>query len=345
MKRLALVLTSLLCLCLLLFPSAALNGAKVGIGLWWEQVFPALLPFFICCGMLERLGFLSLFYRRERLRLLPVFLFGALAGYPGGARLLGSCVERSALNRKEAQTMSYITNLCSPVFIMTILSLGLYKNKSVFLPLFVSHVLTIAIFSALLKLPVSRPLSRTGLLPVPEAFAASIAEAMLSLLKVGGCIAICAVVSECLFTVTSLSSPLARALIGGCIELTYGCRMLLETGLNLRFQLAFSAFFTAFGGFSIALQSLCFLKLANPLRYLGVKFAMGLCAGLVCYLIAPLLVPREIALALSIGKRELTNAITTAGILFCSVVSLSFALLFALIVKGKALERKPKEDG
>ncbi|MDO4543552.1 MAG: hypothetical protein Q4C01_03275 [Clostridia bacterium] len=333
MKKLHLIFPILFCLSLLLFPSAALKGARVGISLWWERVFPALLPFLLCCSLMKKLGFLSLFSSSRRLRLLPVVIFGALSGYPAGAVMLSSYVEQGTLCSKEAQTMSYITNLCSPAFLMTILSLGLFENKRVFFPLLTAHILTLLIFALLIKLPSPAPLVTPPNVKLPEAITSSIGETMLQLLKIGGCIALCSVLSELLFSVLRVENPLLCAIIGGCIELTYGCNALLATALPLRYQLALAGFFTAFGGLSIALQSLCFLKMDSTPRYLFVKFLMGLCTGLVCYLITPLFLPDSLIPTFSLGKDELKNALTTGGILFCSAVSLSFILFLALLMK------------
>lgn len=303
-------------------------------------MFPALLPFFICCGLLEKLGFLSLFHKSKRFALMPIFLFGALAGYPSGARLLGSSVEIGTLSKREAQTMSYISNLCSPAFLMTIISCGLYKNKRVFFPLFAAHILSVLIFAVFLKLPKRKKIVPQNPLPLADAITTSITDGMTGILKVGGCVVFCSVISTVLFSIAGLTSPLLRSIIGGCIEMTYGCNAIASSGLPLKLQLAICAFLIGFGGLSIALQSLCFLPLDNTGRYIGVKFLMGLCCGILAYLFTPIFVSEPIVATLAMPQAELINALTTGGLLFCSIVGLSFVMLFSVIVRRSVQKKR-----
>lgn len=339
MKKL-LIIPTLICLMLLAFPSAALDGAKTGLDLWWSKVFPALLPFFICCGLMERLGFLSLFSESKRLALLPVALFGVLSGYPSGARLLGSYVEKGVLNRAQAQTLSYITNLCSPTFLITIISCGLYQSKRVFLPLLLAELVTVALFALVLRLPRLEKVSKTERTTFADAFSLSVTEAMLGILKVGGCIILCSVLSAVLFSIIRIESPLLKAIIGGCIELTNGCNALVSSGLPLQLQLALCSFFTCFGGLSVALQSACFLRPASLSRYLLIKLLMGLISGAIVYLITPWFISEPIAATLAPSNQYAVNALTAGGVLFSSFFGLVAVLLLSVIMRRSMRKAK-----
>ncbi|MDD3401262.1 MAG: hypothetical protein PHT58_06520 [Eubacteriales bacterium] len=338
MKRL--IIPTLVTLLLLACPAATLEGAKVGMALWWNSVFPALLPFFICCGLLEKLGFTTLFANRRRIGLLPVFVFGALSGYPSGARLLGGCLKSGVINSREAQTLSYITNLCSPTFLITIISFELYQNKRVFLPILLAQTLTVLIFAVFLKIPTAKNISPSPRIPLADALTDSIMDSMLGLLRVGGCIVFCSVLLSVIFSKIPIGSPAVKAVVGGIVELTNGCKALVSSGMTLRLQLAFIGFFTSFGGLSIALQTLCFLKLERPLRYIGVKFFMGVVCGIISYLLTPLFVADTVVATLSISQNYVVNALTVGGILFCSLVGMVFVLLLALIMRRSINTRK-----
>jgi len=383
MKRLLLPL--LLLAGLLAFPSVALNAARDAAALWWHKVFPALLPFMLCCNLLEKFSiFRSPF---------SIAAIGALSGYPAGAKLLGGLQRRGRLTPETGQRMALFANLCSPGFLLSVVAIGLYGNWRIFFPLFLPGLLmALAVFvkvesgkrkvesgkrkveslgkncSAVLnsnkvesgkRKVESLGKNRSAVLnsnkkvfsenpPELSTFhfqlSTAIFDATLSLLRIGGCIVACAVFSALLFALRlpellafllPLPAELIRILLGGMVEMTWGAGALAASALSLRLQLALSCFFVTFGGLSVWLQSLCFMRMRSPARYLLHKLLMGLAAGALAYLLTPLFVPDTVRATLSQSQRYATNAAATGSILAISAVSLLFAMLLGVVLRPK----------
>ena len=367
MKRIPfrLLFPLLLLVGLIAFPSAALSAAKEAAALWWHRVFPALLPFMLCCRLIHSQFIMHDAQQKSRMPsyMLPVFFFGAISGYPAGAKLLGGLQKQGRLTPGQGQRMAVFSNLCSPGFLLSVIALGLYGDRRVFFPLFLPGLATAMATLVLFTLrkhtqsfgrggrsqpppTVTHCSTSIALRPLPyvQLLTDAIGDAIFSLLQVGGCLIACAVFSALLFAaglpgllarLIPLPAELIRILLGGMMEMTWGANALSASTLSLRMQLALCCFFTTFGGLSVYMQSLCFMKMRSGARYLLAKLLMGLCAGVLAYALVPLFVPDAVLQTLSQGQVYAANALATGSILAVSAVSLLFAVLLGIVVRPR----------
>lgn len=325
------LLPTALLLGLLLAPAAALAAARDAAALWWARVFPALTPYLLVCGLLEG-GWRGRRGAPGRWGLVPIFLFGAVGGYPAGAKLLGGL----ALPAEDARRMAIFCNLCSPGFLLSIIALGSYGDKRIALPLFLSGfipALLLFVVYLLCNPPLPAPAQSTAPKSGARLWTDAITGAMRSQLVICGCLVSCAVIAA-LLCATGLPALLARLfhadarlmemLFSGLLEGTRGVTLASQTTLPLRIQITLCAFFMHFGGLSVAAQSLCFLELDAPAKYIFHKFLFGLCAAILCYLLTPLFLPESIRAAMA-NANYAQNAVATGGILFVCLGSLLVA--------------------
>lgn len=342
------LLPALLLVGLLLAPDAALLAAQDAAALWWARVFPALTPYLLVCGLLEnglmaRRGTSRMDVRSKR-GLLPVFLFGAVGGYPAGAKLLGGLQKQGVFCRSDARRIALFCNLCSPGFLLSIIALGLYGNKRIALPLFLSGfvpaLLLFVVYLLREKTPLpmrqlrAKELARTERGGTAKLWTSAVTGAMRAQLSICGCLVACAVLAA-LLNAGGLPALLARLLqadthllemlFAGLLESTRGVVLTAQTTLSLRMQLSFCAFFMHFGGLSVAMQSFCFLDMDSPAKYVLQKLLLGLCAAVLCWLICPLFLPENTLATMANATNYVQNALATGSILFVCLGSLLFA--------------------
>lgn len=339
MKYAVSLLTAALLLGLLLFPKSVLLGATDGAMLWWSRVVPTLLPYLVAVGMLMRLPSRS--HKRKKTWLHPMactaFLLGSVGGYPVGARLLGNAVEQGRLDRVQAQRFCVFSNLMSPAFVVSMTAVGLYGNASLALPLCLS--LYLPVLGAFLWLgrgqaePAVAPMRQT---PVASALTDAIFDAVQSLLRIGGCIILCAGLCSMLGAVgafralawvTGLETSCVEAVVSGLLEMTCGLQAVSRLQLPVKTALAISAFLLQFGGISVLLQTLCFLPMQKPWRYLGCKALLGLLSALLCYVLTPLLLPKTAAVFSDFSEVS-TNASALLAVLLAGGTGLLVCTLF-----------------
>ena len=194
-----------------------LEAAKA-LALCAGTVIPALFPFMAVTGLLMRLGFGQWLAPYMAGLMAPLFrlpgcagsalLLGLVGGYPIGARTAAELYTSGALTRQEAERLLTFCNNSNPVFLISVLGVGVFGSVRVGLWLWLIHVAS-ALVTGLLFRGLGR--GRRSVPPpvsfqapsLPGAFVASVKDAA------GAMVSVCAFVT--LFYV--LVSPLAR--LGG----------------------------------------------------------------------------------------------------------------------------------
>jgi sporulation integral membrane protein YlbJ len=144
-------MAAFLVIIIILFPDAAFQSSLQGLSLWWNLVFPALLPFLILTelligfGAVQGIGIMLEPLMRLLFRLPGVggwaLASGLIVGFPTGAKITASLREKELISRHEAQRLVNLTHLCSPLFLITIVGVGFLHQPRLGVLLAVVHYL------------------------------------------------------------------------------------------------------------------------------------------------------------------------------------------------------------
>lgn len=256
-------------------PGVVMEGAARGCALWADSVLPGLLPFMICvlyaAGRLRPGGGAT--WRLVKLSrgggLLA--LMGWITGSPGGARLLAEGLRRGTISRGEAARLAVYTGVMSPMFVLGTLP------EWAGLPgagwrLLAAHWLGALGAGRLMRfVPEKESASllpeagETSPLTLPQA----VREACQALIAVAGCMALGCAIADLVKVLCPGLPEGAAALLQCGLEVTAGCRALLEAG----FPFGCLAGAVSLGGLSLWLQNLAFYPAGLPLG----RIALGRC--------------------------------------------------------------------
>lgn len=333
MKRLLPYSPLLLLLCLLLFPSSALVGAKEGLSLWWEKLFPSLLPCLICLKLMNGMGIWGNAQTTSRGSIVCLCLFSLLFGAPNGAMQIQLMEENCQISRSQAKALLPLVNQVSPLFLVTIIASGFLKNKSLLLPLaigFYGPTVGLLAWHCMRLSPPSQPKNAQEPLPFPQAFSSAVVNSMQDMLKIGGCIMFST-------TLLSLLRPLtgegaAHVLLSALLEVSAGSQAIASLPIGMRELVSLLTTAASFGGLTLALQGMCVCDSIELAPYLGIKALLGLLSGLLCYLVFPLLPTTTSAFAN--GQEVLRRSSSLSGLLVCSAFSLLYVTVFTLMAAG-----------
>ncbi|HET7628811.1 MAG TPA: sporulation integral membrane protein YlbJ [Bacillales bacterium] len=136
---------------LMIFPKAAYEASLRGLEMWWDVVFPSLLPFFIMSELLIGFGVVHLLgavfepFMRPLFRVPGaggfVWAMGIASGYPAGAKLTARLRQEGQLTKLEAERLASFTNFSNPLFMFGAVAVGFFHNASLGLILAASHYL------------------------------------------------------------------------------------------------------------------------------------------------------------------------------------------------------------
>lgn len=132
------------------YPDQAFRASLSGLTVWWELVFPALLPFLILSEILLGLGFvhavgifleplMRLFFRLPGVGGWAVAVSFA-AGFPSGAKAAADLRRDGAINARDGDRLLALSHLCNPIFITSVVAVGFLNRPELGLPLVAIHL-------------------------------------------------------------------------------------------------------------------------------------------------------------------------------------------------------------
>lgn len=134
---------------LIIYPEEAFDASIRGLNMWWEIVFPSLLPFFIVSEMLIGFGVVTFIGVLLEPLMRPLFkvpgvggfvlAMGMASGLPAGAKFTARLRQEGQLTQIEAERLVSFTNCSNPIFIFSAVSVGFFYNPKLGIILAIAH--------------------------------------------------------------------------------------------------------------------------------------------------------------------------------------------------------------
>jgi sporulation integral membrane protein YlbJ len=131
------------------FPKASVDASLSGLKLWWNIVFPSLLPFFIMSELLIGFGIVTLIGVLLEPLMRPifkvpgvggfVFVMGLASGFPAGAKITARLYEQGKLTKTEAERLASFTNFSNPLFMFGVVAVGFFHKPELGLVFALAH--------------------------------------------------------------------------------------------------------------------------------------------------------------------------------------------------------------
>ena len=281
-NKLISLLLVIMCIFFIIKPSLCSTSCLNAISVWAFKVLPMLLPFFILTRLLVNLSsikpnimdkFFNFSYKAPNGSFL-VFFLSVLAGYPMGAKLISSMHESNLINTKQAETMLSFCSVSGPMFIIGTVGVSIFDNYKVGVIMLISNILACLINGFIYR-------NKTTLNTTKNVYTAKnkltladvVYDSLISILMVGAYIVlsfiiidvlknlcIISAVSSFIEKIVNVDGSIISAVLMGVIEITRGCLAISETSASLCLQTILCSTVIAFGGISVFMQSLGFLK-------------------------------------------------------------------------------------
>jgi len=137
---------------MVVYPDAAFQSAVEGLKVWWDIVFPALLPFFIGSEILMGLGVVHFMGVLLEPFMRPLFnvpgvgsfvlAMGLASGYPLGSILTAKLRRDKLCSKTEAERLMSFTNTADPLFMTGAVAVGMFHDISVGFVIIGAHYLS-----------------------------------------------------------------------------------------------------------------------------------------------------------------------------------------------------------
>lgn len=129
-------LTIFITIAIIQYPKDTFDSAIVGLNLWWNVVFPSLLPFFILSEILMGLGVVHALGVLLEPLMRPIFnvpgigafalSMGLASGYPMDAVITCKFRKNNLCSKVEAERLLAFTNTADPLFMFGAVAVGMF---------------------------------------------------------------------------------------------------------------------------------------------------------------------------------------------------------------------------
>lgn len=134
------------------YPKDAFDAAIMGVHLWWNVVFPALLPFFILSEILMGFGVVHFIGVLLEPLMRPLFnvpgvgafalSMGLASGYPMDAVITSKFRQNKLCTSVEAERLLSFTNTADPLFMFGAVAVGMFAIPELGASLAIAHYLS-----------------------------------------------------------------------------------------------------------------------------------------------------------------------------------------------------------
>ena len=280
----------------LAFPVRYTESIREGVSLWAISVLPATFPFLFLTALFTR----NRCFSRVSACVSPIAgkafavsgaggcaaLLSALSGYPVGARAVSDLYINGYLPKEETFRTACLATTTGPMFLVGAVGARMFQSALAGWLMLISHLVAVWTVCALLR--IKKKAVRSA--PAPMSGGGNISdliyEAVISVLCVGGAIALFYAFGQMLTDLgafAGIENPTVVGILRGLLEMTSGCACLSAEVSPL--SLALSCFLVTFGGLCVIVQQWTFLSKTNVklLPFLGVKLLQGVLAGALCF--------------------------------------------------------------
>ncbi|MEM1483648.1 hypothetical protein V6615_02095 [Oscillospiraceae bacterium PP1C4] len=321
-------------------------GVRAGLLICASVIIPSLFPFMILAGLiastqvgavLSRL--VSVFTRRtiglpENLG--AVLLMSFVGGFPVGARMLSSMLERHEIDRETANRALCFCVNAGPSFLISALGASMLGSKTAGLLVLAAQILSSLMIGAFLFY--GKPLQTSAAQTVPQprdTFVGAVQSASAGILSICAFVVAFSAITALLNALGILSSlayllsrlfpflgePFFLAALTGLLEVTRGC--IAASALHTRAGFILCAFLVSFSSMSIIFQvKSCFSADSgvNFGMFYNSRLAHGTLTALFAALAYRLIPPAELAVTAVLSTpipKATPNMLVTCACLIC----------------------------
>lgn len=254
-------------------------------GVWKNNIFPSLFPFFVLSHILINYGFVELvgelfkpFMRLFKLKGVSAFVFimSLVSGFPSNAKYVRELYISGLINEYEGSKILTFTHFSNPLFILGTVSIMFLNNKEIGILILFCHYIgniivgflfrnyyvsqnddgSVSLKKAILEMHKKR-------LSNNKSFGGIVSEALLN--GINTLLLIFGVVTFFLVVTTIIDNNIGlpkyyQSILNGIFEMTQGLKYVSLLDIPLKIKGTLSVLFISFGGLSVHMQILSILS-------------------------------------------------------------------------------------
>ena len=244
-------------------PTKYMQSFFDGLTVWAYNVLPALFPFTVLTTIALKVKPQSKFSFTKYLFAIPcdnIFITSLLCGYPIGAKAIGE----SQTDTATATRMCAFCSSAGPIFMIATVGAKLLQNTTATVILISVHILSVVANGLIYRSKKPTQLLENNLDFKPQDFGNTITNSALSIISVGGLIALFYMLSDMIrsFLPSNVADSLVVSFAIGILEMTNGVFGICKLA-DIAIATVLSSTLLALGGMCVFFQCYAFLGQKN----------------------------------------------------------------------------------
>lgn len=280
-------------------------------GIWTNNIFPSLFPFFVLSELLINFGFVELLgelFKPVMNKLFKVkgegafvFIMSMISGFPSNAKYVKELYTKGILNENEASKLLMFTHFSNPLFIMGSIALTFLGNKEAGILVLFSHYIGNIVIGFMFrnyepegcakeKTSIKRAINNmhnkriNNKLKFGTIITNSLLNTINTLLLILGVVTMFLCVTTIIDNNVNLNNY-NQSILNGLIEMTQGLKYVGLLNIPLKLKTIISTLIISFGGFSVHMQVISIISdtKIKYLPYLTARVCHALISSLIVF--------------------------------------------------------------
>jgi len=303
-NKLITIFLLIICIFFIIKPSVCSTSCLNAISVWGLKVLPMLFPFFVLTRLIVSFTefkpnvldkFFGKVYNTPNGSFF-IFFLSIIAGYPMGAKLISTMHNNGKINTIQAQKMLSFCSVSGPMFIIGTVGVSVFNNYKVGIIILISNIIACLINGVIYRGKVENKRDSFNYSNTKTSLSDIVYDSLTSVLMVGAYIILSFVfidlikelnVINIIANCFNLNPNFFNAVLNGIIEITRGSIDINASNVSLTIKTIATSSIIAFGGISVFMQSLTFIK------NIGIKpqvlFLQKLTQCLICLIITTII--------------------------------------------------------
>jgi len=265
---------------ILIKSDSVLESVSFSFGIWKNNIFPSLFPFFVLSELLINYGFVE--FLGELFKPIMnyvfkvkgicafIFIMSIISGIPANAKYIRELYLNGAVDEKEGGKMLMFTHFSNPLFILGTISIVFLNNKTAGLLILICHYISNVIIGFLFrdyyptkekgqKISFKKAILKMHNKRINQnkSFGSILTNALVNstntLLLILGVVTFFLIITTIINDIFNLN-PISQSILNGIFEMTQGLKSISILNVSLKTKAILSTMIISFGGFSGHMQ-------------------------------------------------------------------------------------------
>ncbi len=245
-------------------PDIIINSVKTSLEIFYNNILPTLLPFFILIDFLTNVGYINYLKKLFKFKHFHILILSMISGLPSNAKYINNALNNNEISLYDAEIMLGCSSFPNPMFIISSVGFLMLNDITlgviILISVYLSNIIVYLIHYRLLDNSYSKDTLDKKEFPI--FLKDSIINNTTTLIVILGTMIFFITVLNIICNLIPVSD-LIKSIISGILEISSGAKNISLLNINFKFKFILLCLTLSWNGLSVFMQSLSIVSKHN----------------------------------------------------------------------------------